>query len=231
MNLKSLSIIAAIATIALAPHNAQASSYSNTPGSTQFTINELTNNIGSGNYFIQAGLTNWIGNFTAPPNSNGTTYIGNFGQSSQNSQGTPITCNGSIKLDRTLVSGEYVLSVKWMFTGGTGCPIVGPRSTVLKESLPIANASGNFTPANSTTRFVPANSRDVWPKWKVVDPMGLNCRSTPPTGVIITVFPVGTVINVTGFSSNGTWLKTSANGNPCYVRANSTYLKPVQIPF
>jgi hypothetical protein len=66
---------------------------------------------------------------------------------------------------------------------------------------------------------------------KVVDQTGLNCRKTVPGGMIAGAIPVGTVINVTGFHPNQTWLKTSSNGTTCYVRANSTYLKPVQIPF
>jgi hypothetical protein len=232
-----LSVFAAIAAIALAPHSAQASSYSNTSGLTQLTINELTGpNRGKGSYITRIGATNWSGTFT--PTSNGitnggmTTYLGTFVDKPMTT-GSTVQCSGTIKLDQTLVAGKLNLSVKWVVTGGVGCPFVGtpPTTLLLKESLPIANTSGDFTPSNSTTRFIPVNSRDIWPKWKVVDPTGLNCRATPG-GVIVANLPVSTVVSTTIFHSNGQWLRRSPSSGPtCYIRANSTYIKPVQLPF
>ena len=231
-----LSVFIAIAAIVLAPPlHAQASSYSNTSGLSQLEINELAGiNRGSGSYITKIGPTNWSGRFNASSVTTigGTTsYTGTFGDSPLIS-GTTIRCNGTIKLDRTLAAGQYNLSVKWIVTGGAGCPSIGSYSTLFfKESLPTANASGDFTPSNSTTRFKWVNSRDVWPKWKVVDPTGLNCRATPG-GVIVANISTSTIIDVTMFDPSGQWLRRfPSGGSTCYVRANSTYLKPIQLPF
>jgi hypothetical protein len=231
------SVFAAIAAIALAPHNAQASSYSNASGFSQLAVAELrasNPNISGGYYITKIGTTNWNGRFITPTvtTSGGTTsYTGTFSDSPFIA-GTTVRCKGTIKLDRTLVAGQYNLSVKWMVTGGAGCPFVGSNPTLLlKESLPIANASGDFNPSNSTTLLVWANSQGTWPKWKVVDPTGLNCRVTPGSSSVLLTLPVSTVIDAAGFHPNGTWLQTYSDGTTCYVRANSTYIKPVQIPF
>ena len=231
-----LSVFATIAAIALAlPHNAQASSYSNTSGLSQLEINELAGiNRGSGSYITKIGPTNWSGRFNASTVTTiggSTSYTGTFGDSPQ-IPGTTIRCNGNIKLDRTLVAGKYNISVKWMVIGGAGCPFIGSNSTLFfKESLPIANVSGDFTLSKSTTRFQWVNSRAVWPKWQVVDPTGLNCRATPG-GAIVANIPTSTVIDVTMFHPTGQWLRRfPSGGSTCYVRANSTYLRPIQLSF
>jgi hypothetical protein len=244
-----LSICGAIAAIALAPHNAQASSYSDPGGATIHIYGENGQSSfprpfpdGDGHYLIKVGSANWYGEFTLPTVSNngGTrSYTGTFRGSranTANTAGVNHTCTGTVKIDRTLVAGKYNLKVKWTTTGGTDClPPGGPHPTLrlLKEALPIANAgTGDFTPTNSTTFVgIQESGIRVWPKWKVVDSTGLNCRATGPGGAIVSAFPLATVINVTEFHPNGTWLKTSSNGTTCYVRANSTYLKPFQLPF
>jgi hypothetical protein len=231
MNFKYLSIVAAIASIAFSSQTAQASSYQ---GNQRLSLNESTNP-GSGFYKAFYGGVQWNGTLgpLTVTNGNGSiggpgpevVYSGNFTESTASG----LQCTGGITLTR--YGNPYALSVRKQ-GASSGC---GNRLDTEKfgmtESLPIANSSGNFTPANSTTRFLQNGNFAIWPKWKVVDPTGLNCRNTGPGGLVVGAFPVATVINVTGFHSNGTWLRTSYNGTPCYVRSNSTYLSPVQIPF
>jgi hypothetical protein len=230
--------IAAIAAVTTTAHSAQASSYStgNGASSRQLSFQELPN-AGSGFYTFQYGggtlgpltATNVMGSVGGPGPA--VVYSGNFTESTAGG----LQCSGSITLTRYpfVGNGNYMLSISKTANSGNGCGfrLNNTERFGMSESVPIANTSGNFTPANSITRFLQNGNLAIWPKWKVVDPTGLNCRNTGPGGLIVGAFPVGTVINGTGFHSNSTWLKTSFNGTSCYVRANTSYIQPVQIPF
>jgi hypothetical protein len=245
-----LPIFVAIAAIALAPHNAQASSYSNPSGTTLIHIygeNEQSPYPrpfpeGDGHYRMTIGSVNWYGEFTLPTVSTigGTkSYIGTFRGSRPNpasSAGVNLTCTGTVKIDRTLFAGKYKLKVKWTITGGTGCSSsssIHPTFRSLKEALPIANFMGNFTSTNSTTFVgIQESGTRIWPKWKVVKSTGIPCLSTPG-GTLVQHLPLSTIgSSPQTFDSTNQWLQVSVNnGNTCYVRANSAYIKPVQIPF
>lgn len=235
-----LSICGAIAAIALSSQTAQASSYnSNSYGasSRQLSFQEWPNS-GSGFYRVFYGGVQWNGTLGPLTATNvmgsiggpgpAVVYNGNFTESTAGG----LQCSGGISITRYgNDNAGYSLHIsKQGNTSGCGSRL-DTEKFGLNESLPIANSSGNFTPTNSNTRFLLGGSFAIWPKWKVIDSTGLNCRNTGPGGFIVGTFPAGAVINATGFHSNGTWLKTSLNGTNCYVRANTSYLQPVRIPF
>jgi hypothetical protein len=230
--------IAAIAAVTTTAHSAQASSYStgNGASSRQLSFQESPNP-GSGFYTFQYGsgtfgpltATNVMGSVGGPGPA--VVYSGNFTESIAGG----LQCSGSMTLTRYpfVGNGNYMLSISKTANSGNGCGfrLNNTERFGMSESLPIANTLGDFTPANSKTRFLQSGNFAIWPKWKVVDPTGLNCRVTPGGAPVLPILPVSTVINVTGFHPNQKWLKTSSNGTTCYVRSNSTYLSPVQIPF
>jgi hypothetical protein len=240
MNLKSFSIIAALTAIAFSPQAAQANAYRS--NSTYLYLPELPappgGHIGAALFNYQTIINGriWQGYFEPPTKTisgNKTTYTTKFEDYPANNMN--IRCRGKLVLQRSSIftNNPMPMTAVWTITGGTNCPTaLGDKTTLnLVETLPIANSSGDFTPANSESGFPQGGMSNIWPKWKVVDPTGLNCRATPG-GVLVANLPVSTVINTTVFHPNGQWLRRSPNSGPtCYIRANSTYIQPVRLSF
>lgn len=240
-----LPALATIAALTLTPKIAHASSYTSPSGLTQLTVDQASATPGTGGaYIVRIGSTDWSGKFNATSITGGAGHIyysGTFVDRPLNSTNTQ--CIGNIVLDTTHPTGPsnptspHNMIVRWTVTGGTNCPMIGTTtfSLPLTESLPVPTSSGNFTPANSMTRFQWVNGRDVWPKWKVVDPdpNGLRCRSTPSGSTIVQTFLPSSAINVLMFDTSGNWLKVppSSGYSSCYIRAKSTFIKPMQIPY
>jgi hypothetical protein len=249
-----LSVFAAIAAIALAPHNAQASSYSTSNGKTLIEFKELPDNaftgpviggaIGEGRYTTTIGTQQWIGSFTTTPGaaSGGIkSYVGTFTDRRIGPGATEI-CKGTIKLQRPASNiGPAPLQVTWTIgPGGVSCPPVTPSTLSLTEAIPMANGSGNFLASNSNTRPSETNGPITWPLWQVIDSPQLNCRATAPSGQIAEKFLTGSVItagakfNPNAFVTVGgaSWLSVRVSqGNYCFVRANTSYIKPKLMPF
>lgn len=247
-----LPIFAAITAIVALPHNAQASSYSSSNGTTLIEFKELPGNavmggaIGGGRYQTTINGQQWMGTFTATTviNSGTTrTYSGTFSDHLLG-PGANQGCQGSITLQRPISnSGPAPLQVTWTIgAGGINCPspIGTPSPLSLIEAVPVANGSGNFLASNSNTRPTETNGPITWPLWKVMDPTGLNCRATAPNGIVTTNFATGSIIkagarfNPNAFVTAGgaSWLSVSLpQGQYCFVRANTIYIKPMLMPF
>jgi hypothetical protein len=257
-----LSALATIAALTLIPQTAQASGYKNTSGSTKLQFIETGGpaNVGTwGQYYTTISGAQWVGEFQATTVSVSggiRTYTGTFTDRKMSSGPGP-SCVGTIVLKRSVNNpGPAPLTVKWTITGnGSSQPCPVPNGTIstlnLTEALPGANASGDFNAANANTlKSAPPSSPGLpvldvtWSRWQVVDPSGLNCRSSAPSGSVVTVFPNGTIVdaattypNSNAFitASGQSWMKVfvnpNANNNTCYVRANSMRIMPKLMPF
>ena len=240
-----ISILGAIAAIALFPHIAQASAYKTSGGITFINIKELPSGtvaIGTGYYFTSVGGSQWEGNFaanTVTVSGGLKTYTGTF-TDSRLGPGATQQCNGNLKLQRPVSnSGPAPLKATWTITGGVNCPSsVGSTSTInLTEAIPVVNSSGNFLASNANTIQSETAGNATWPKWIVTDPTGLNCRATAPSGTVVTTFPNGSTIDVQNQGLNSfitaggaSWLRVT-NSPVCFIRANSQYIKPKLMPF
>jgi hypothetical protein len=230
--------------ITLTPQAAQASAYKTASGSTYISVRELGTGVanGQGYYYTMIGGTQWKGRFqatTVTVSGGIKTYAGSF---TDNTIGGAAMqqCQGSIQLKRpTANSGPAPLTVIWTIgPGGVNCPsAVGSSSTLyLNEVVPVANGSGNFLASNANTIISETAGPATWPKWVVVDPTGLNCRATAPSGAIVTTFPNASTVDVAYLGLNSfitaggnSWLRVPSQN--CFIRANSSYIKPKLMPF
>jgi hypothetical protein len=246
MNFKHLSIVASIASIALAPQVAQASAYR--LGSTYVHIKELAfgTGVGNGYYYTTIGGQQWVGTFTTTATNTATQriYTGTFSDTVAGSGANP-GCTGTIKLTRSINNpGPATLQVKWTITGNNGISCPSANGTIFTlnvvEALPNANAGGNFIASNSNTIMAPPTSSNTpggartWPKWTTVDPTGLNCRPNPPGAPVMVVLPNNSGIDAilpNAFLNAGgqSWL--GSDNNHCHVRANSLRVMPKLMPF
>ncbi len=241
-----ISILGAIAAIALFPHIAQASAYKTSSRTTFIQIKELPGDIGSaigtGYYRTYVGGREWAGGFqaTSVTSSGGIrTYTGTFTDEHFGPDATQ-QCKGNLKLQRPVSnSGPAPLTASWTITGGVNCPSrVGSIFKLnLTEAVPVANSSGNFLASNANTIESETAGSATWPKWVVTDPTGLNCRATAPSGPIVKTFPNGSTIDVQNQGLNSfitaggaSWLRVT-NSPVCFIRANSQYIKPKLMPF
>jgi hypothetical protein len=240
----SLLSLATIATaIALSSQSAQASSYR--LGSTSLEVWELPGGatVGTGRYETMISGQQWRGTFTLTASTVGSNrvYLGTFTDHAPFSSNQ--TCQGTLKLTRpiALTNNPTPMTAIWTIgPGGVNCPSpVGTISPLnLVEAIPVAVANGNFlpTPTNGDTLMSETAGMATWPKWKVVDPTGLNCRLPAPSGPVITVFAYGSIVAPSSpmpskfiMAGGNPWLITGKN--QCSVRAKNTYLKPVVMPF
>jgi hypothetical protein len=248
-----------IAALGLMPQVAQASHYVTSNRSTDISFQELNGSIGTGFYNTIIGGKQWRGNFQATTvtlNSNGTTktYSGPFNDF-RTGPGPTQTCQGTISLQRPVSNpGPATIKVTWTITGGSGCPspitsITNPPSTLtLKEPLPVANSSGNFQASNSNTLITETAGFATWPNWIVTDTTGLNCRAnsaTNPTGpgpIVVKNLPYGSIVDVRYLgldsfviSGGASWMRArvvvAGSNKPCFIRANTQYVKPQPMPF
>lgn len=240
-----ISILGAIAAIALFPHIAQASAYKTSSRSTYIDIKEIPGDsgsaIGDGYYRTYVGGREWGGNFAATTvtSSGGIrTYTGTF-TDERSGPGATQQCKGNLKLQRPVSnSGPAPLTATWTITGGVNCP--SSVGSILKlnltEAVPVANSSGNFLASNANTIQSETAGEATWLKWVVTDPTGLNCRATAPSGTVVTTFPNGSTVDVgyRGLNSfitagGASWLRVPSKN--CFIRANSQYIKPKLMPF
>jgi hypothetical protein len=228
--------------IGIAAPAAQASAYKTTSGATYIDFKELSGGaggtVGQGYYFTPIGGTTWKGLFqaTTVTTSGGIkTYTGAFTDRSPTQ-----TCQGTIRLKRPVTNaGPAPLAVTWTIgPGGVNCPsAVGATFTLnLTEAVPVANGSGNFLASNANTLISETAGPATWPKWVVVDPTGLNCRATAPSGAIVTTLATGSPVNVQSLGLNSfvtaggnSWLRVPSQN--CFIRANSSYIRPMLMPF
>jgi hypothetical protein len=243
----SLLSLATIATaIALSSQSAQASAYR--LGSTSLEVWELPGGgpVGTGRYETMISGQPWRGTFTLTASTVGTNrvYTGNFTDSRQSQTQTQTqTCQGTLKLTRpiAITNNPTPMTARWTIgAGGVNCPSpIGPGTPLnLVEAVPVAVANGDFLPTatNGDTLMTETAGIVTWPKWKVVDPTGLNCRLPAPNGPITRVFAYGSIVEPSSpipskfiIAGGNPWLITGKN--QCSVRAKNTYLKPVVMPF
>jgi hypothetical protein len=176
-------------------------------------------------------------------------YAGDTGRPINNGM-VERSCTGDLTASQTAPNGRYQLKVTWKVTGGKNCGSIGKTFNLdLAESIPIADANGNFQFKNASAWMgLGPNQSDMstWERWQVVDD-GLNCRARP-NGAIARTYRRGEQFapryegrggNPTAFlGSENTeatpdqvrqfkgdpWIRTRAN---CYVRSNSQYIQPL----
>ncbi|MCY7408282.1 MAG: hypothetical protein LH631_13165 [Alkalinema sp. CAN_BIN05] len=252
INLKYISIVASSITflsVAAFSNPASASHYRTTSGNTSLDIKEggtyANGLVGLGYYFTMVGSTEWRGNLNAPLNTGLSTglvkvYQGTFSDSKNGSGAGIQQCTGNIKIVRTQTGSNHAATVTWRILGGTGCPSpINSQTTLsLNETRPVANFQGDFTASQANTIKSETAGLATWISWKVVDPTPLNCRTTP-TGSIVTSFPTGTLLNASYLGVNGIvmnsgvpWLTIRHAPNQyCVVRANTSRIKPLLLPY
>lgn len=252
MNLKYISIVAssiAFLSVVAFSNPASASHYRTSGGNTSLDIKEggtyANGLVGSGYYFTMVGSTEWGGNFNAPLNTSLSTgqvkvYQGTFSDSNNGPGAGSKQCTGNIKIVRTQTGSNYTATVTWKILGGTGCPSpINSQTTLsLNETRPVANSQGDFTALQANTAMSATAGLATWISWKVVDPTPLNCR-TSPTGSIVKSFPTGKLLNARYLGVNGIvmnsgvpWLTIQyATNRYCVVRANTSRIKPLSLPY
>src|SRR4028119_1952162 len=176
-----VSILGAIAAIALFPPIAQASAYKTSSRSTFIHISELPGRsgsaIGSGYYFTSIGGRDWGGNFqaTSVTSSGGIkTYTGTF-TDERFGPGATQQCKGKLKLQRSVSnSGPARLTATWTITGGVNCP--SSVGSILKlnltEAVPAAHDSRNSLARHAHTIQSETAGNATWPLWIVTDQIG-----------------------------------------------------------
>jgi len=252
MNFKHITIVAssiAFLSVVAFSNPASASHYRTTNGNTSLDIQEggtyANGLVGSGYYSTMVGSNEWRGNFNASLNTGLSTglvkvYQGTFSDSNYGSGAGRQQCAGNIKIVRTQTGSNYAATVTWRILGGTGCPSpINSQTTLsLNETRPVANFQGNFTASQANTIMSETAGLATWTSWKVLDPAPLNCRTTP-TGSIVTSFPSGTLLNASYRGVNGIvmssgvpWLTIRhAPNRYCVVRANTSRIKPLSLPY
>ena len=251
MNFKHITIVAssiAFLSVVAFSNPASASHYRTTSGNTSLDIHEggtyANGLVGPGYYFTMVGSTQWGGNFNAPLNTSLSTgqvkvYQGTFSDSNYGPGAGSQQCTGNIKIVRTQTGSNYAATVTWKILGGTGCPspINSQTPLSLNETRPVANSQGDFTALQANTAMSETAGLATWISWKVVDPTPLNCR-TSPTGSIVTSFPTGTLLNASYRGVNGIvmnsgvpWITINAPNKSCVVRANTSRIKPLSLPY
>lgn len=252
MNFKHVTIVAsslALLSIAAFSNPASASHYRSTSGKTALDIMEggtyASGAVGPGYYFTMVGPTQWKGNFNAPLNTALSTavskvYQGTFSDFNIGPGAGSQQCTGNIKIVRTQTGSNYAATVTWTILGGTGCPSsINSQTTLsLNEARPVANPQGDFTALRANTVMSETAGLATWKSWKVVDTTPLNCRTTP-TGSIVTSFPTGTLLNASYLGVNGIvmsggvpWITIRrAPGQSCVVRANTSRIQPLSLPY
>jgi hypothetical protein len=243
-----LGLSAIALSITVSSQSAQASAYKTASGSTYLEVGEVAGTVGAGRYDTIIAGQLWRGSFTLTASTVGSNrvYTGNFidrNPATANTASTTQSCQGTLTLTRpsAITNNPTPMTAAWTIgPGGVNCPSpIGTTSTLyLVEAIPVAASSGDFLPTaiNGNTLISETAGIATWPKWKVIDPTGLNCRKPAPTGPIITTFAFGS--NVT-FAVPMPNKFVTAGGNPwlvignytCFVRAKNTYLKPVVMPF
>lgn len=238
-----IGLSAIVLSIAISSQSAQASGYKTGSGSTYVDFKELSGGsgaaIGEGYYFTMLGGTQWKGVFqatTVTTVGSDKVYTGPFTDAAIS--GPTKKCTGTLKLKRPISNtGPAPLTATWTIgAGGVNCPSsVGATFTLnLTEAVPVA--SGNFLASNANTLISETAGTATWPKWVVVDPSGLNCRATAPSGAVVTTFSNGSTVDVkylglNSFTTAGgnSWLRVPSQN--CFIRANSSYIKPKLMPF
>jgi hypothetical protein len=218
---------------------AYATTYVNPSGSTSLVLAENNSNAG-GFYFTTSGGHFVAGNITVT-RRDGTPgsyyYYGTFRDRTMGA-GSPISCSGDITIVRRAVGRSATLGaeVTWKVKGGENCPSVGKTVKVsLTEPLPRPDAKGDYTPQNADTWMTETSGNSTWPLWRVTSSDGeLNCRQTP-NGTIKYVYRAQDPVEIDPrqvkaieFSGVSPWMRTNKN---CYVRANSSYIAPVSLPY
>jgi hypothetical protein len=238
--------------------SAQAENYRNASGNTVLRFNE--DNSTTGLYQTKIGGKNWYGQFSATatgsPKDLTRTYTGTFEDSPEilrqgRSPNTPL-CKGKFTAVRQFDANQalWKLQVTWKVEDGTQCPAVGTTFTMaMQEPIPINDAQGEWTQANTTTYWngfdAGQNNYKTWDYWLIVDPTGkLNCREKP-NGKVVFTYRAGErfIASSDGrgyasaimgdhpddrFASLGMkgrgWMRTSKT---CFVRASTSQIRPL----
>jgi hypothetical protein len=261
MNLKNISIISALTTIALTALTvpAQATAYRSFGGTYLelkeggINVNDVPGAIGTGRY--KSGP--WNGTFTsttitALPDimSNGSIdqgarkeYKGNF-QAANSSTGK--SCTGQITIIRYFQGqgiGTIAADVTWA-NSSPGCPLInGGNPLNISEPVPYTTTPDfDFTAA--VANVLKSNTATWW-RWTAID--SVNCRAG--AGVANTLkhsFKAGNEMNARSPMSTGMgngivlasdgkpWLKVQNPSNPttqCYVRASTNFIQPFRLGF
>ena len=237
--MKQLYIAFCAATLWGLCYPAHATTYVNPNGSTSLVLAEKNSQAG-GFYFTTSGGRQFMGTITVTrregrPGS--YYYYGTFSDRTMG-PGSPISCTGDMTIVRRAVGRIATLGaeVTWKVKGGENCPSVGKTFKLsLVEPLPRPDSKGDYTPQNADTWMTETSGNGTWPLWRVTSSDGeLNCRQTP-NGTIKyvyraqdTVVPELRQVKAIEFSGGSAWMRTNKN---CYVRANSSYIAPVSLPY
>jgi hypothetical protein len=161
------------------------------------------------------------------------------------------SCTGDFTLSQTAPNDRYTIKVTWKVTGGKKCDTIGKTFNIdLTESIPIADAKGDFQNQNTATwggLNSGQNDFHTWDRWQVVD-NELNCRKRPNSDIVRTYgrgdqFESaydgrGTALAIFGADNTEVipsamtsdkiqgppWMLTRHN---CYVRSNSKFIQPL----
>ena len=219
---------------------ASATTYINAAtGKTSLNLSENGNNP-TGFYYTKVGDRQFLGdiNITRSEGGVGSYYYNGTFQDRAIGPGKKMICSGDISIIRHLVgsSNKWGVRVTWKVKGGENCPSIGQTFEMkLVETLPRANASGDYTSSNANTWLTETAGLATWPSWRITSRDGeLNCRQTP-NGAIKQVYRVNQDSiaaelrggNAISMANGQPWLLTRQG---CYVRANSQYVQPVSLP-
>jgi hypothetical protein len=161
------------------------------------------------------------------------------------------SCTGDFTAIRTAANDRYQLKATWNVTAGKNCDTIGKTYNLdLSETIPIADAKGDFQIENTATwggLESGQNEFHTWDRWQVVDD-SLNCRTRPNSDIVRTYHRGdqfgsrydgrGTASAILGADNTESipsvvysgkiqgppWILT---GGGCYVRSNSQYIQPL----
>jgi hypothetical protein len=161
------------------------------------------------------------------------------------------SCTGDFTVIQTAPADRYQLKMIWTVTGGKNCGSIGKTFNIdLSETLPIADANGDFQIQNTATwggLNSGQNDFHTWDRWQVVDDR-LNCRKRP-NGEIVSTYrrgdrfesrydgrgmasailgadntEISPSVLFSGKIKGAPWMMTS---DGCYVRSNRKYIQPL----
>ncbi len=220
----------------------QASSYADSKRITVLYLDEAQGNAATRGYYTTRFAGTDVYGFITIDSAEGAAgsyyYRGTFQDHTLGST-TSQDCSGDILIRRHQQPGRgtgLAAEVTWKPLKGQGCGNSIGKTLVLDlpESLPKADARGDFTAANANTMRSETNGDVTWPAWRVASADGeLNCRKDVTGRVVYTYKADEAVIaetrggNAFIEKNQRSWLLTRRG---CHVRANQNYIEALSIP-